>query len=134
MKTELDELLCSKYPKIFKNRNGDPKDTLMCFGFECGNGWFDLLDTLCRNIQSHLDWINKNDDVVHQVVAVQVKEKFGGLRFYYDGGDEYISGLVSMACSMSTHICEVCGDKGSIRGKGWITTLCDEHAKESNKL
>jgi hypothetical protein len=58
---------------------------------------------------------------------MQIKEKFGGLRFYYDGGDEYISGLVSMAESWAGNTCETCGEKGERRSGGWIRTLCDKH-------
>jgi hypothetical protein len=71
-------------------------------------------------------------EIVPQVVAEQVKEKFGTLRFYYRGGDDYIRGLVSMAESMSAVACEVCGDLGEQRGNGWISTLCDEHAKKDS--
>lgn len=67
---------------------------------------------------------------IPQVEAVQVKEKFGTLRFYYEGGDEYIRGLVTMAEAMSAYTCEVCGAPGEARGGGWIQTLCDEHAAE----
>lgn len=65
-----------------------------------------------------------------QVEVRQVKEKFGSLRFYYDGGDEYISGLVSMAESMSGITCEECGAPGESGGNGWISTLCETHRTE----
>ena len=68
--------------------------------------------------------------IVQQVVIEQVKEKFGSLRFYYQGGDEYISGLVSMAESMAGITCETCGDAGEGRNGGWIRTLCDKHEAE----
>lgn len=67
--------------------------------------------------------------VVEQVVAEQVKEKFGGLRFYYRGGDEYIRGLVSFAESMSYRVCEDCGKPGTVGGRGWIRTLCSDHIR-----
>jgi hypothetical protein len=133
MREELDEQLCKKYPLIFKNRHGDMKETLMCWGFECGDGWYQILDSLCGNIQHHIDWQNKNHEnhpVVEQVIAVQVKEKFGGLRFYYDGGDEKIQGMVRMAESWASHTCEECGQSGKHRSGGWIRTLCDTHEAE----
>jgi hypothetical protein len=68
--------------------------------------------------------------IVPQVTVAQIKEKFGGLRFYYDGGDEYISGLVSMAESWATCSCETCGTPGERREGGWIRTLCDTHETE----
>ena len=137
MKQELDEQLCKKYPLIFKNRHGDMKETLMCWGFECGDGWYQILDSLCGQIQHYIDWNNENFEKgykqykqVPQVVAVQIKEKFGGLRFYYDGGDDHISGMVRMAESWAYHTCETCGSPGKMRQGGWIKTLCDTHEAE----
>jgi hypothetical protein len=132
MKKELDELLCQKYPLVFANRHQPMNETAMCWGFDCGDGWFNILDQLCLNIQYYIEWKNKKETVVEQVVADQVKEKFGTLRFYYSGGDEHIAGMVAMAESMSGVTCEDCGKPGRSRGFGWITTVCDEHAEERN--
>lgn len=128
MNEQLDKQLCEKYPKIFVNRLGLPTETLMCFGFEHGDGWYKILDALCGQIQNHLDWVNKKEEIVKQVVAVQVKEKFGGLRFYYVGGDNVVDGMVRMAESWADVTCETCGNPGTRRKGGWIRTLCDEHA------
>jgi hypothetical protein len=129
MKQELDSLLCEKYPAMMVNRHGAVTKTAMCWGFECGDGWYNILNLLMSNIQSHIDWKNKKEQVVPQVTLDQVKEKFGTLRFYYSGGDDYIRGLVSMAESMSAITCETCGNPGKQRSGGWIKTLCEEHAK-----
>lgn len=67
---------------------------------------------------------------VNWIHVKQIKEKFGGLRFYYDGGDERISGMESMAEVWAGHTCETCGDKGTRRSGGWIRTLCDRHEAE----
>ena len=136
MKQELDELLCQRYPKIFVNRHGDPKQTLMCWGFECGDGWYNIISQLCANIQHHVDWAQEQKEKYErgegcsQVVAVQVKEKFGTLRFYTNGGNEQIYGMIRMAESMSAVTCEECGAPGTRRGRAWIYTACDAHAKE----
>lgn len=186
MKTELDAKLVAKYPKIFKDRLGDMQETLMCWGFECGDGWYNIIDALCANIQHKIDWSRKqraralrknralkkallgdnswliryyqpdvskgmpvrdytmesvkNDikkiafeepkPAIPQVVAVQVKEKFGGLRFYVNGGTDGIYDMISMAESMSVVTCEECGSPGRRRRGGWIRTLCDKHAEE----
>ena len=129
MKQELDKLLCERYPKMMVNRNLPMQETCMCWGFECGNGWFNILDQLMGNIQHHIDWKNKKEEVVAQVTLDQVKEKFGTLRFYYTGGDDIIDGMVRMAESMSGVTCEECGNPGKRIGGGWVTTLCEEHAK-----
>ena len=127
MKRELDEYLCKTYPKMMVNRNKDMKETCMCWGFECGDGWFPILNQLMGNIQHHIDWKNRESEVVPHVTLDQVKEKFGTLRFYYTGGDDYISGLVSMAESMSGVLCETCGKPGTSTRGGWIKTACKEH-------
>jgi hypothetical protein len=130
MKKELDEYLCKVYPKMMVNRNKDMKETCMCWGFECGDGWFQILNQLMGNIQHHIDWKNRKEEVVPQVTLDQVKEKFGTLRFYYTGGDDYIRGMVTMAESMSGVTCETCGKPGTQTSGGWIKTVCVEHGGE----
>lgn len=176
MKQELDELLCKKYPKIFKDRYADMTTTAMCWGFEHDSGWFNIIDLLCSQIQGHINWRRKErakalafnralkqalagnkdslikyfsyrgkvsdytmraveeaikeatyrdvPEKVKQVVATQVKEKFGTLRFYYNGGDDYIRGLASMAEAMSARTCEGCGAPAKSTNDGWIKTMC----------
>jgi tRNA(Ile)-lysidine synthase TilS/MesJ len=60
----------------------------------------------------------------------QVKEKFGELRFYYSGGDDYVRELVDSCERQSSIVCEVCGELGKRRGGGWLKTLCDDHHLE----
>jgi hypothetical protein len=71
---------------------------------------------------------------IPQVIAVQVKEKFGTLRFYVDGGNEATYAMISMAESMSARTCEKCGAPGKLRGKTWLYTACDEHTEECDKF
>ena len=118
---EMQEYFPAVYPKMFVGKYG---------GVACGAGWFNILNQLCQNIQSHIDWKNSKEEVVAQVTIAQIKEKFGSLRFYYDGGDDYISGMVTLAESMSGVTCEDCGDVGVHRNGGWIRTLCDTHEEE----
>ena len=114
-------------------------ETAMCWGFDCGDGWFNIINQLCANIQHHVDWAQEQKEKYgrgegcSQVVAVQVKEKFGTLRFYTNGGDEQIYGMIRMAESMSAVTCEECGAPGQRRGQGWIYTACDAHTKEEHK-
>ena len=120
MTEELDKKLCAKYPKIFADRNADMKDTCLCWGFEHGDGWYWLLDRLCKKLQWDID--NNGDP---QIKAAQVKEKFGGLCFYIDGGTVEQHAQISLAESMSGGICEYCGSTKEIgHTGGWIKTLC----------
>ena len=109
-----------QFPKMFATSYG---------GFACGEGWWPILEELCSNIQGHIDW---QKGKCTQVTVAQIKEKFGGLRFYYDGGDERIRGMVQMAESWADRSCEICGAPGSSGGKGWIKTLCPTHRAESD--
>ena len=115
-----------KYPKMFQGKYG---------GFAVGKGWYPIIEKLCANIQQHIEWQNKNHEnhpVVPQVVVEQIKEKFGGLRFYYQGGDDNVHGMVRMAESWADIACEECGGIGKRRGGGWVRTLCDVHEQERN--
>jgi hypothetical protein len=129
MSPEKEEELKSKYPHIFNQKH---------FYFDCGDGWYDLINTLCHGAQEHINWTvkamhNNNNKFCPQITAVQVKEKFGSLRFYYDGGDDYIRGMVSFAESMSAKTCENCGEKATVKTNGWIKNLCSPCAEKSKK-
>lgn len=85
-----------------------------------GPGWADLLKRLVTDLES-LGW---NGEVL------QVKEKFGGLRFYIEPTSEDIHNCISAARQESYTICEECGAPGSLREDGWFKTLCDVHHVE----
>ena len=110
-----------RFPKMFAEPYG---------GFCCGEGWWPILEALCGQIQHHIDWKNKTTEVVAQVTVGQIKEKFGGLRFYYSGGDDVIDGMVRMAESWASRSCETCGNRATKQTTGWIKNLCDEHFEE----
>jgi hypothetical protein len=104
MNAKHDDDLCTRYPAIFANRNASVMESAMGFGFECGDGWFELVDMLCARLQHHTDHAGGP-----QVVAAQVKEKFGTLRFYVDGADDVQEGLIAQAEALSERTCEYCG-------------------------
>jgi hypothetical protein len=118
---EFSKRMEERFPKMLGGQYG---------GFAVGPGWWPILESLCTNIQHHIDWKNKKEEVVPQVTVEQIKEKFGGLRFYYQGGDDTVYGLVRMAESWADQTCEECGKPGTSRNGGWIKTLCDEHEAE----
>ena len=112
MNPDLTQKLLDKYPKLFSNQQ--------FWGFECGDGWYDILDHLCGAISQY----TYDAD---EVYVDQVKEKFGKLRFYLSREDDVMHGMVSMAEYMSAHICETCGERGELRAGSWLVTLCDMH-------
>lgn len=126
MEKELDELLCQRYPLIFADRRRSIKESCMGWGFSCGDGWFDLIDTLCERLQF---WTDHNR--APQVVASQVKEKFGTLRFYVREANQAQQGMIYMAEAMSARVCEQCGKPGQTLVHGHThMTRCAEHAPE----
>jgi hypothetical protein len=122
MNPELDKKLCDKYPEIFRDRHGDMRTTAMVWGFECGEGWYQIIDTLCGCMQSYTMANGKP-----QVVATQVKEKYGTLRFYTQDHDDTVDGIIRVAEEWSSRTCEVCGQAGVLRGNSWVKTRCEEH-------
>jgi len=127
MKKELEDKLFEKYPQIFpKGRDVDIQENLMCFGFEHGSGWYNILDNLFQKITDLLVEPNK-------IKMIQVKEKFGLLRVYFDqincSEDIYnkIYDLINEAEEQSGKTCEVCGKEAKCTSNGgWVSTVCDE--------
>ncbi len=123
MKQELDLKLTGNFPKMYRDRYEDMRNTCMCWGFAVGDGWFSLLWKLSSDIQKELNkapFALRNDFIV-----TQVKEKFGGLRFYHYGGNDVIQKLIEDAEGESYKTCEFCGKPGKVRSGGWIHTLCE---------
>jgi hypothetical protein len=81
-----------------------------------GNGWIGIVVNLTEAL------LLDNPDLM----VVQMKEKFGGLRYYTNGISDLGNTLVGWAESRSYRVCEYCGERGQERGGGWIKTLCDD--------
>ena len=139
-----------------QREEGFVDDTYNAFGLECDDGWYDLIHDLCKEIdEAYRDAGRKID-----LIVIQIKEKFGTLRFYYafegkphylhafdmfgaDGGcsvrnlpkgddfEDKIAEIVRKYEKKSGSVCEVCGSKGKIRPElGYVQTLCDKCYKE----
>lgn len=89
--------------------------------FDINKGWYLLVKQLIEEL-INAGWDKK---------ILQVKEKFGGLRFYTAGLTEEQNKIVSKYESLSYKTCEECGEPGKTNNSGWITTLCDKHFKDN---
>ena len=181
MKPELQEKIFNKYPKIFGDRTKPMNETCMCWGLEVGDGWYNLIDTLCEALTyTYTTSIEVDEEdgkrlgikpyksevgnsyyftvEPPQVIATQVKEKYGTLRFYYrfdldekiislletkkypdlekvnDRFYNFIDGVVHFAETASGRTCEATGQFGELHAQGgthngWVKTLNKEFAK-----
>lgn len=128
MSPELADKLIEQYPEQFKNLKY----------LECDDGWYEILSRLCYIVNNRLDYKKRLNEPLESFYWSQIKEKFGGLRAYCYGADEYIRGAIDMAESVSCITCEVTGEKGKVRYKkfdengqpipAWVRTLCDNEA------
>ena len=115
------EYLFSKHAKIFIQHKLPMEQTCMCWGLEIGDGWYPVIDELCENIQTNVDSRN-----IRQIEALQVKEKFGGLRFYANYHDEEIYKLIRQAEYKASKTCVKCSSPGKSRDdRGWTIVLCN---------
>jgi hypothetical protein len=120
------EYFKATYPLIFSQEKN--------FYWDIGDGWFQLMDELCRDIT--VTCITRKITIP---TCVQVKEKFGTFRFYLGASDGGIDGteqdrrdihtLISRASRISAVTCEEYGATGELRTGGWVQTRCDEHAR-----
>jgi hypothetical protein len=94
------------------------------YGFECSDGWGRLITDLTERISD----VVGGPEGAPDLRVIQVKEKFGGLRYYMHGVPkehwDAVYDLVRRAGELSFHTCERCGRPGRMRQGGWVRTLC----------
>lgn len=102
------------------------------FYFECGDGWFDILLKASIEIEKKIQTYPKEER--ENIVALQVKEKYGTLRFYISYYTEELDEIIQRSESQSVCTCETCGKPGKLRGSFWLYTACDEHTRDVDKV
>lgn len=143
---ELFERLAKRWPDLIE------KAEQQYFGV--GAGWFNIIDALCGRMSHEvgqarykLTYAMENQGGKYAMtipdaeaalakaiedlpVIEQIKEKFGGLRFYVRNSTDEVGHYISFAEQMSYKTCEICGNPGERRSGNWIKTLCDHHHHE----
>ena len=131
MKETLHSYLKKKFSQLYQIK----------FSFECGNGWFRIILWLSRYLDMYVTQQNemaKSNPQYYQpvkpIVVTQVKEKLGGLKFYYDGGDEHVRSIVSFVEFISGYICETTGKEENVgyNKKGFVQTLHSDLKKNTD--
>lgn len=177
MSPELEQKLIAKYPTLYRETSMSPQSSCMAFGFEVGDGWYDLLEILSEALTytyttsievdeedgkiigiKPYEWNKEKARYFYQVepptvIATQVKEKFGSLRFYYKlefsetnkalsekyaelkevnkRYADYIDGTIHFAETASYFTCEKTGKKGELMvRRGWLKVLAPDIGKE----
>ena len=127
MREELREKLFNDFPGLFR-RGGARAGG--CWEIAIGDGWFDLVYNLSKDIQLLVDSLP--EDKRDQFSVVQVKEKMASLRFYMNGATKKMYALIREAEAKAYSTCDVCGNEGWIQGEGWDERVrCTEHGPGS---
>lgn len=131
MRKELQDNLYKKYPKLFSQKDLPMSQTCMCWGIECGDGWYGIIDKFCDKLTKYLETVDIGD-----VTFSQVKEKYGSIRVYTDGGDDVVYDMISDLEDESEKVCMMCGTTPSkIRNHcGWYTSMCDSCDVNTGKV
>jgi len=84
-------------------------------GIDVGDGWLDIVDTLVNDILA----------IEPDIKIQQIKEKFGGLRFYCSPETDAVGVLIDKAENLAADTCELCGQPGQFgRRAYWYSTRC----------
>jgi hypothetical protein len=118
--------LLKEHPRLF---HGPIDRPYAAEGYpNCEEGWRDLLEQCCARIEIALAGGGA-------LRVVQIKEKFGALRFYWSGylpdaAKAKVDEAIALAAALSACTCEICGAEGRLYNRdGWLATACPEHAK-----
>lgn len=115
MTDELEHMLRSACPTIFSG------DTISVGG---GHGWFDLI----MECSLKLEALNVTLPEDERFTVAQIKEKFGGLRYYLDGKpNEQAYAIIQEAENKADKTCAQCGSEKNVhtRSDRWVYTICD---------
>lgn len=138
MTPEKQQILFEKYPALFEYAASKESKHAIAWGITCHDGWFHLIDTLCATLDRlTVDYIKRRAEAglpeeTVNLRVVQVKEKFGSLRFYVYGipvapdVPNAFHAVIGMAEALSSSLCESCGAPAKLEGeRGWWRTECE---------
>lgn len=124
MKEENEQKLFNKFPDLLPTNLGI-ESSLIAFGIECGDGWFQILWDLCEKITA----VCRDNDIKigpEDLHVNQIKEKYAGLRFYTSSCCDCVNQLIKDAEELCEKTCELCGEPGKVHGQAWIYTRCEK--------
>lgn len=141
MNHKLELILYRAAPTVLQQLHDDVIESCMGWGICCEDGWFEILYRLVRDLEQ----LGLEYPKAH-VEALQIKEKYGDLCFYYsvEGDPESADyeiiervarDLVRAAEQDASDTCEICGKQGAVNRcvNDWFQTLCEDCWKEQKK-
>ena len=105
MNAELTEQTYRAFPYLYRGRTKPPNESAMCYDFECGDGWYQVFYDLSQELT---DYIVRHPSLDLEVM--QVKSKFGTLRFHLNYSDSSTEELISRARRRADLVCKVTGE------------------------
>ena len=117
MHTEKTERLFQKFPDLFLREQ-------LIHGFECQDGWFELIHSLAKRIREY----KAQCPGIESFEIVKVQQKMGGLQVNIRGGDVVIKNLIQEAEKESRSICELDGEPAIglfVCAPLWFRYLCE---------
>lgn len=129
--------LIEKYPwlqirNVWTGELVEPEDYEFTWLDDLPNGWRKAFGL---QMVKELDKILRKANYQNEYRITQIKEKYGGLRWYDNGVPKtifkkYCKWLAKYE-KLSEHTCLVCGKPGEIDcTQYWLIPLCDKHRKE----
>ena len=118
MHHEKTERLFQEFPELFQREQ-------LIYGFECQDGWFELIRALAGRIREY----QAQYPDLENFEIVQVTQKMGEIQFYIRGGDEVIQNLIRETEQKSRSICELDGEPAAglfVCAPYWFRYLCEK--------
>lgn len=126
MNEQNTQKLYADFPMLY--RHSKNKQSCMQYGFSCGDGWFQIVYDLSKEIEDEAHMMGLKYEDEFWPAANQVKEKFGGLRFSLscpEGTLERFYTIIKAHAPRADDVCETCGAPGTLRTDGWHRVDCD---------
>lgn len=130
MSPENTQRLFEGFPNLYRGRHKSAQESSMHWGFECGDGWFDLLWNLSQAIEDEARKLGLDAQSGSWPEASQVKQKGGALRFHLEHATAAMEALIDEADLGAQRTCEECGAQGAqaFHGLRSSKVLCGAHA------
>lgn len=135
---EKNKELCKKYPFLIP-RNRWTGEVVEDYDYSyteldaMPDGWRKVFgERMCEEIKKELDKLPEEDRLKYRIL--QIKEKYGYLRWYSNWHTNKISKIVHKYEDLSKQTCIKCGAAATKVSLGWVSPWCEECAKEVAKF